>query len=351
MRSYCSLYIDAGYLAAAASTRVTGTSLRSATQMDVAGLLEEIADQVENDSGLPLLRIHWYDSGTRGGGPDPTQRAIATLPRVKLRLGRVGYNGEQKGVDVKLALDLIAQSRNRSAEIVYLISGDDDLSEAVEEAQILGIQVVALVVPDQVGAPLAFSGHLHQTVDRLMVIKASTIDERVRKSPAASMAEVAAATAARPAGPQPTAAAATPVAAPIPNAMPTPASIRPAAPQTPTPLAVPRARPTESAPAPKRSVPAYSTTTGTGGQWHGPNGEEADRSEDIDAVVEAVVQAWWRSATPGARADLMRDRPSIPGEIDRTLLRDLSTRTDIFELPVEDRFALRRAFWERVDQL
>jgi len=98
------------------------------------GLLADLTTQVETHSGLPLLRIHWYDAGTRAGTPGGNQREIATIPKVKLRLGRIGFNGEQKGVDLKLALDLISQSRNRSSEIVYLISGDDDLSEAVEEA-------------------------------------------------------------------------------------------------------------------------------------------------------------------------------------------------------------------------
>lgn len=93
-----------------------GTSLRSAADVDVPGLLAGLAKQVEEDSGLPLLRIHWYDSGTRQGAPSGNQRDIATLPKVKLRLGRVGFSGEQKGVDLKLALDLITQSRNKAAE-------------------------------------------------------------------------------------------------------------------------------------------------------------------------------------------------------------------------------------------
>ncbi len=88
------------------------------------------------------------DSGARQGTPSSSQREIAALPKVKLRLGRVGFNGEQKGVDLKLALDLITQSRNKAAEVVYLVSGDDDLSEAVEEAQHHGIQVISLVVPE-----------------------------------------------------------------------------------------------------------------------------------------------------------------------------------------------------------
>jgi uncharacterized LabA/DUF88 family protein len=181
MRAYCSLFVDAGYLLAAASTRVTGTSLRSATDMDVPGLLDDVAAQVQADCGLPLLRIHWYDAGTKAGAPDQRQREIAELPRVKVRLGRLGHNGEQKGVDLKLALDLIAQSRNRVAEVIYLASGDDDLSEAVEAAQELGVQVIGLVVPDEAGAAIAVSRHLRQTLDRVVHIDGATIDERVRQ--------------------------------------------------------------------------------------------------------------------------------------------------------------------------
>jgi len=47
MRAYCSLFVDAGYLMAAASTRVTGTSLRSATDMDVPGLLDDLQARVQ----------------------------------------------------------------------------------------------------------------------------------------------------------------------------------------------------------------------------------------------------------------------------------------------------------------
>lgn len=191
MRSYCSLYVDAGYLIAAASTRVTGTSLRSATEVDVPGLLAELTNQVEADCGLPLLRIHWYDSGTRQGASSGSQRDIATLPKVKLRLGRVGFNGEQKGVDLKLALDLITQSRNKAAEVVYLVSGDDDLSEAVEEAQHHGVQVISLVVPDEQGQAVSVSQNLQMTVDQLQLIRTQVIDDHVKKSPSAAMKEVA----------------------------------------------------------------------------------------------------------------------------------------------------------------
>ena len=107
MRSWCAVYVDVGYLLASAATRVTGSSLRSSIEVDYPGLVAALVQQVEGDSGLPVLRVNWYDSGARPGGqPDHHQDQIGLLPQVKLRLGRLSYAGEQKGVDVRLGLDL-----------------------------------------------------------------------------------------------------------------------------------------------------------------------------------------------------------------------------------------------------
>ncbi|WP_374971024.1 NYN domain-containing protein [Terrabacter sp. BE26] len=59
-----------------------------------------------------------------------------------MHLGRTSPQGEQKGVDLRIGLDLAAHGRNRSVDVIYLLSGDDDLSEAVEELQRHGTQVV-----------------------------------------------------------------------------------------------------------------------------------------------------------------------------------------------------------------
>jgi uncharacterized LabA/DUF88 family protein len=327
------LFVDAGYLMAAASTRVTGTSLRSATDMDVSGLLDDLQAFVQGDSGLPLLRIHWYDAGTKAGTPDQRQREIAELPRVKVRLGRLGHNGEQKGVDLKLALDLIAHSRNRVAEVIYLISGDDDLSEAVEAAQELGVQVVGLVVPDEAGEAIAVSRHLRQTVDRMVTIDGAVIDERVKRPLLAADG-----------------------APPLSSVPPTPAAIpsQSVAATRPTPLVMVPMRPIGAAvlrlPVPPRSVPAYATSTGNGGSWFGAPVGEAEMDEAVRFVVEKVVQNLWRTAGPGLTDELDRGRPNIPAEIDRTLLNDLSNKLGIFDLPQPARFALRDAFWDAVER-
>jgi len=328
MRSYCSLYVDAGYLIAAASTRVTGTSLRSAAEVDIPGLVLDLTAQVEADSGLPLLRIHWYDAGTRTGAPSGNQKDIAALPKVKVRLGRVGFNGEQKGVDLKLALDLITQSRNKAAEIVYLVSGDDDLSEAVEEAQHQGVQVISLVVPGADGQPFGVSQHLQMTVDQMQLIHATSIDARVRKSVAASMKDVA-------------------TAAAVPEAEPQVAVQRQPA-TMPSPLDLARSRPAAVPAGPAKPVPAYTTSTGT---HHAPHGVDHDVDDAIRDVVDKVVMNWWRGASELTRAELHRAKPMIPSELDRALLNDLSNKLSVYDIPQDWRFALRDAFWSKVARL
>lgn len=336
MRSYCSLFVDAGYLLASSSQRIANTSLRPATKADVASLLEALTAQVEADSGLPLLRIHWYDSGTRQGTPLPEQRAIAALPKVKLKLGRVGFSGEQKGVDIKLALDLITHSRNRAAEILYLISGDDDLSEAVEESQSHGVQVVGLVVPDRAGEPIAMSQNLAITVDRVEHIDGQTIDAHVRKSSPAAPIPAGTSTS----GP---ATAGTNGAAPGPD--PAGAEVRP----RPIPGPVPRPAP----PRPVEYQPEYAYSTSTWGGVSSGSTSPANVAVEaaIEQVVHAVVSNWWRGASPETQRELKASKPDIPSELDRALLNDLSHQLRMSDIPNRERIALRQAFWAKIDTL
>ena len=152
MRSNSSVYVDAGYLLSSAATRVTGTSLRSGIHVDYSTMVSGLIQQAEAAASLRVLRVHWYDSA-KDGVPDAQQQRIGELPRVKLRLGRFGVDGQQKGVDLRIGLDLTAHARNGAADVFFLVSGDDDLTEAVEEAQVHGIQVIVLAVPNAAEQP------------------------------------------------------------------------------------------------------------------------------------------------------------------------------------------------------
>ena len=333
MRSTCSLYIDAGYLLAAAATRVTGTSLRSGIHVDYAALVGSLVEAAEARSGVPVLRVHWYDSA-RNGVPDPQQERIGELSKVKLRLGRFGVDGQQKGVDLRIGLDLVAHARNGASDVFLLVSGDDDLTEAVEEAQVHGVQVVLLAVPTTAGKPHGVSRHLIRAADELDTIDGAAIDAAVMK------VEVPRGPASAPSAP----------AASVPTPVPSPAALASrAAGRSPRDVAALVHGPTP--PARPASVLAYSGSTGSPSRVL-PGYEEGsdDHDELIDEVVVRVLASFRKSASPDDEAELTRARPSIPREIDRALLLDASDALQLYDLNERIRSRLRARFWEKYDE-
>ena len=178
MTAKCSLFVDAGYLLASAASLLTGTSLRSGIHVKFGALVRGLIREAEEITGLPVLRVHWYDSA-KDGVPDRAQERIGELPKVKLRLGRFGYDGQQKGVDLRLGLDMVTHARHQAAEVFLLVSGDDDLTEAVDEAQVHGVSVVVLAVPNVDGHPHAVSRHLVRAADEVITLSPAIIEDAV----------------------------------------------------------------------------------------------------------------------------------------------------------------------------
>jgi uncharacterized LabA/DUF88 family protein len=316
MRSRCAVYVDAGYLLASAATRVTGTSLRSGVHVLYDHLVDALIEQAEEASGLPLLRVNWYDSGSRGGLPDPFQEQIGMLPRVKLRLGRLSYSGEQKGVDLRIGLDLVMHARNQAVDMIFLVSGDDDLTEAVEEVQGHGIPVMLLAAPDKDGRPHAVSRHLLREADGIVTINPDAIDmyvqARTRPEPE----------------PEPTVQVEE-------QARPTPALLagrKPSQPGVvpPSPEVV------------RVSALVYSSASG---QVSELPAEEATSQDLIDEVCTSVLTTWLQRARPDEVKELRTGQPLIPGDTDRALLTDLSGRTGHYYISDHDRYLLRERFW------
>ena len=395
MRSYCAVYVDVGYLLASAATRVTGSSLRSGIEVDYPGLIAGLVAQVEADSGLPLLRVNWYDSGSRSGGqPDYHQDQIGLLPRIKLRLGRLSYAGEQKGVDVRLGLDLALQGRARVADVVYLVSGDDDLTEAVEEAQSAGVQVVLLSVPRHDGQGYAVSKHLRRAADGEQPIDAKIIDSCVRSRALAegllpkSEGDVVDAedtesatggvvgegegaggqVAGDGAGAAPVDAESVdlpesgvesedlvPGTASVPERVPEsePDSERAADVEDtvakagiPTPAMLGRKRASEVV------LPSAEPTWSTSSGDHPIVDEHGEfNPELIDTVAKAVIASWCRTATPESLQALRQAKPTIPGELDRALLHDLSSRAGVYDIDDASRHEVRERFWFHVARI
>ncbi|MFD8716516.1 NYN domain-containing protein [Streptomyces sp. NPDC059629] len=135
------IFVDAGYLYAATGRLVAGTEDRRAFDLDAEGLIEALIDkarQIFADSRL--LRVYWYD-GARRRIHTAEQQTIAELPDVKVRLGNLNANNQQKGVDSLIRTDLESLARHRAISDAALLGGDEDLVSAVEAAQGYGARV------------------------------------------------------------------------------------------------------------------------------------------------------------------------------------------------------------------
>lgn len=135
------IFVDAGYVYAAAGLLVAGTEDRRAFDLDTEGLIEAFIDKARTIfADSRLLRVYWYD-GARRRIHTPEQQSIAELPDVKVRLGNLNANNQQKGVDSLIRTDLESLARHRAISDAALVGGDEDLVSAVEAAQGYGARV------------------------------------------------------------------------------------------------------------------------------------------------------------------------------------------------------------------
>ncbi|CAL9446596.1 hypothetical protein SUDANB132_02348 [Streptomyces sp. enrichment culture] len=135
------IFVDAGYLYAAAGRLVAGTEDRRAFDLDAEGLIDALIDRARTVfADSRLLRVYWYD-GARRRIHTAEQQTIAELPDVKVRLGNLNANNQQKGVDSLIRTDLESLARHRAISDAALLGGDEDLVSAVEAAQGYGARV------------------------------------------------------------------------------------------------------------------------------------------------------------------------------------------------------------------
>ena len=70
------------------------------------------------------------------------------------------------------------------------------------------------------------------------------------------------------------------------------------------------------------------------------------------AVGAAVAESWYGSTTQSDLNSVIADRPVLPVEIDRVLLKDCARRIGEADTDLQTvRRALRAAFWEYIDGL
>ena len=130
----------------------------------------KLAEMAEGE----LLRIYYYNARVDPDfDPDNYEKQqrfithLAHTPHLTLRLGKLVYyqvRGEEagrkhyaveKGLDVKLAIDLVRLAVNRACEVAVIVSGDKDLAEVVEYGKEMGLEVVSAFFPRGLSESLA----------------------------------------------------------------------------------------------------------------------------------------------------------------------------------------------------
>ena len=149
------VFVDAGYLFAQGSLELCGRKLeRRHVSLDHRALIDALKEFAERTSGLPLLRIYWYDGTSQG--PTSQHNTLADQADMKVRLGFVNTAGQQKGVDSLVVTDMITLARNRAmAECIHL-SGDEDIRVGVQQAQEYGVRVHLLGIRPARGSQSLF---------------------------------------------------------------------------------------------------------------------------------------------------------------------------------------------------
>ncbi|MEV7771925.1 NYN domain-containing protein [Kitasatospora sp. NPDC086791] len=139
----CVVLVDAGYLLGAAASLLAGDPSRSKVTVDHTALIAALRERAEAETGLPLLRIYWFDAAP-DRRPMPEHRRLRVLPRVTVRLGaltRAEGRWVQKGVDAAMHAELSELARNRACADVVLITGDGDLLPGMMTAKEHGVAV------------------------------------------------------------------------------------------------------------------------------------------------------------------------------------------------------------------
>jgi hypothetical protein len=113
---------------------------------------------------------------------------------VQLRAGTINGQGQQKGVDSKIVIDLIELATNHAISDALLITGDGDLAIGIELSQRRGIRVAVLGVEDiAAGVTHGQSPEVTNVADRVVSIGSADLSPFVSylpKAPAVATASV-----------------------------------------------------------------------------------------------------------------------------------------------------------------
>jgi uncharacterized LabA/DUF88 family protein len=376
------LFVDAGYLLADGAMAVHGTRHRETVSWDFGGLLQLLSNLARERTGLPLLRCYWYEA-TIEGRRSPEHEALADLPGLKLRLGRI-RPGRREGVDTEIHRDLTTLARNGAIADAVVVSGDEDLAQVLSDAQALGVRVT--VVHVAVDGNWTISRVLRQECDDLIEIGSGHLRPYVNMLTGADTSSgplsnghgssTGSTISPLKTGPHSSPPPGSPITGQPPrsshmssSAHGSPASHTTTSAPPPSPVPPPVTGPIHAAPTPSS---ASSHTPANGGsqyvtpppQQHGPyTGPQqiapAPVHQNTPSLSDAVKAAhkegqdFGESVARDAPAlwleAVLARKPRMPSDLEARLLQGSSLPID-FLLHDEVRHALRRGFWDALER-
>ncbi|GAA2085517.1 NYN domain-containing protein [Actinomadura alba] len=309
------VFVDAGYLYAASGALLLDATSRREYRVAAEKLIRALTSHAAEELRGELLRVYWFDAAPKRQ-PTVDQRVIANLPLVKLRLGNLNAQGQQKGVDAQLRADLEALARHRAITDAVLLAGDEDMLPAVEAAQRYGVRVHLWGVEPTHGSNQA--EWLVWESDTVEVLPSDFLRPYFSKAGVIAV----------PAGEQPPDAA-----VPRTTTSPVPKPSQVFAGRAPSPTAV--ARPI---PAAVKHAAQHSSTDGKLGP---------ERAQMLE-IGEHVAQKWVFERGRDNIRDLLPG-PILPPVIDKELLIEAEKELGRSLRPYQEaRTWLRDGFWERV---
>lgn len=175
-----------------ASVLIDGGHLRALARLDKRAYVPDYIEKIALAcvaADEQLLRILYYDCAPYKGkaklpvsgaeheftGSDVWLRDLASRNLFAVRRGVLKFRGfkpkkipistatlsdsdfspdfEQKGVDMRIGLDMANHAANKSVDRIILITGDTDCIPAMKHARISGLQIVLATMPNHKVAP------------------------------------------------------------------------------------------------------------------------------------------------------------------------------------------------------
>jgi len=307
------VFVDAGYLYAASGALLLDATSRREYRVAAEKLILALTSHAAEGLRGELLRVYWFDAAPRRQ-PTVDQRVIANLPLVKLRLGNLNAQGQQKGVDAQLRADLESLARHRAITDAVLLAGDEDMLPAVEAAQSYGVRVHLWGVEPTHGSNQA--EWLVWESDTVEVLTADFLRPYFTKAKALPVPS-----------------------APAPRA---PSSVKPS--PVPSPSQVFAGRVPATRPVPQAGGrPAG----GSSGSAHSDAKLGPDRAQMLE-IGEHIAQKWLFERGRDNIRDLLPG-PILPPVIDKELLIEAEKELGRSLRPYQEaRTWLRDGFWDRV---